>query len=1505
MAIKGMGHGGCVVVLSALVAGLAGTALVGPARAADRTWIGGNADWDGNAFNWTGFDEPDADDVAIFNTPNSVDMVIDNTIMGLTMSGGIDLFTVDQALDVNGNITLSDASTNLWVGTNNTAGVPFNALDAEDITINNGATFRLGGTQLDTIAVSGEAVLNINVGGTFLGNGTVRNADATGVQNIFNNNGTLRVSNVLTGFVIIGGTPDAQTLTFEAADADARFNLDGTLEGGVVDITRNQTLVIDVPLADTFNGTIDLSHNSTLQMTSAWSLGAGGLLRAENGFVPGQAVPIFIPAIPADNAFVNGSLLTMTGGTIEQVDGDGTLTFNAQLTTTGGTILNDGLMVFNNTTTIGAGTNFAMPTGTSSLEINATVNVDDADFNWDGSGNTLTNVVTINDFGNLDLDLASWDGNDSFEGQININGGELDVIVADGEWQVGGGADMNIGGSTTSFVNGSRVQFNGELNVNNTGTSLLDFNAASEFASGSRLDVANDGFASMDGAQTFFNGSNISVVGTGVLELDGDTTWFNGTFTGTGTIRQDGSATYAGQTTIGVDTYDWDGVGGDLTHTMNSGSSLTLNVDAIGTSAGDGFSDTLNMNSSTLTVNTPGNWELEGRINTFDTGFGTPTIAGSTMDVSSGGLLDVNASTDINGGSVWREGSQLLVDSTAVVNLGGGTTLDGGDIVDNIDRSIENSIVNNNSPLTVTGTSTVNVEEFDWDQSTTTVQPGGDFSMLSATIESAGAQQQYDNVFTLNSGDATINLSTTTEWVMDGTLNLNNTDGTVPDLFGDRIQIGNDSGTLDADVNAGGTGVSNIEAPVTFNSDADVFVAAGAELLVNNAGTIFTPFGGIGVNGEFTGTGTLRVIGAQFDEITTFNMVGGTVGLDGSIASNNPLIFQLTAGDTDLNAQLNINAAAVDDFGFTAAIGNSQSEINIANSGALIVNLDNPNDSWTVLSNGIVTYNGDAVQGTIIGGSDLNFDGTLNVNGDGTLFARVDFGSTAVVNINDAPERLRLDGGTINDPNTIAGGIISGPGNLVAIAENALSGFGTISSNIDFEGNAEVIASGGVLDVNASILDVGTLRANGGTLNLDVNLLSSVTQNGISLNNGTLQGVGTVTLDVRNLRGNGTVNSAVVNNVSIRAQNGTLILDGPNLNLDGTGSEDGLIIAETGNLEIRDSNNDIPGESFNGVATVNANRTLFVNGTVLDFGTDGALNLNAGTYRTNVSNTFNGDLVVNGNSEIQTDGGSFIVFGAPMTAVLNNDLQIDGDLRITNGASVSGVGSLTVLNGSRTQLGNGSTVSTLVNNSGNLTIAGAAVGTATVQDYDQSATGVFELDVNGTNLNQFDRLAVSGTVFLEGEVDVDFGFTPTVGDMFPFMTFLARVGMFDSLDVAGLGAGQDAIVTYTGTAAILEIINALILEGDYNGDGFVGQGDLDLVLLNFGATMLPPGFVEGAIPGGGPFDGLIGQNELDGVLLNFGNGTPPVVAVPEPTTAAALAVLAGLLGRRRRPAHGG
>ncbi len=91
--------------------------------------------------------------------------------------------------------------------------------------------------------------------------------------------------------------------------------------------------------------------------------------------------------------------------------------------------------------------------------------------------------------------------------------------------------------------------------------------------------------------------------------------------------------------------------------------------------------------------------------------------------------------------------------------------------------------------------------------------------------------------------------------------------------------------------------------------------------------------------------------------------------------------------------------------------------------------------------------------------------------------------------------------------------------------------------------------------------------------------------------------------------------------------------------------------------------------------------------------------------------------------------------------------------------------------------------------------------------------------------------------------------------------------------------------------------------GDYNGSGQVEQGDLDLVLQNWGVDT----DVEG-VPGGwvnGLPEGQVEQSELDKVLQNWGNTAAPDFSgfhganVPEPVGLVAL-LSGGMLARRRR-----
>jgi len=90
------------------------------------------------------------------------------------------------------------------------------------------------------------------------------------------------------------------------------------------------------------------------------------------------------------------------------------------------------------------------------------------------------------------------------------------------------------------------------------------------------------------------------------------------------------------------------------------------------------------------------------------------------------------------------------------------------------------------------------------------------------------------------------------------------------------------------------------------------------------------------------------------------------------------------------------------------------------------------------------------------------------------------------------------------------------------------------------------------------------------------------------------------------------------------------------------------------------------------------------------------------------------------------------------------------------------------------------------------------------------------------------------------------------------------------------------------------------IPGDYDGDDFVGQGDIDLVLLNWGADVSasPPAGWTTNLP-----TGSVDQDELDSVLLNWGNAAPVgASAVPEPASWSIVLLILGAAAAWRRRA---
>ncbi len=764
---------------------------------------------------------------------------------------------------------------------------------------------------------------------------------------------------------------------------------------------------------------------------------------------------------------------------------------------------------------------------------------------------------------------------------------------------------------------------------------------------------------------------------------------------------------------------------------------------------------------------------------------------------------------------------------------------------------------------------------------------------------------------------------------LDGLLRINNTDnieltGTFTDNATSVIRIDSTVSVTDL----------LIEGPVTLTGGGTIKMAGSGARILDETGDVLGHLinndhliqgrGGIGVNRtQITNHGTIQadvsgqvlVLDPDLRGLLNDSLMeatnGATLQLNagvytntlGTIRAQTGSIVELTSGPTITNGTLQTVGTGV------IQTGNATNVVlnDVTLDGLLrINNTDNIELTGTFTDNATSVIRIDST----VSVTDLLIEGPVTLTGGGT----VEMVSTGARILD---ETGAADGHLTNNDH-----LIHGQGNIGG-NRTQITNHGTIRADViattlvvdpDTDGlvNTNLIEStnGASLQLNA-----GGYTNTGGTIKAGNDSFVRFV-GGPSITGGTLQSIGTgrfetgdaavtkldgVTIDglvvidnTDNLELIGSINNTPgsVIRIDSTVSPTDLLIDGT-VTLNGGGAIEMLgasprILDESGAILGHLINTD---NFMHGRGNIGGNRTQVSNGgtiaadiaaTTLTIDVDARGLVNLGTLRAENTATLH---IIDG---FANDGD--------IVAAVDSTVRIDGTL--TNNASgvISGNGHI--------KMGNTGVVDIL--NDGEIT-PGASPGglSMDVGTLTMGATATLTTEIGGlTAGTDYDRLTVFGDVVLGGTLDASIfgGFTPSIGDSFEILLASGSVtGTFDTVNLPA-GPGEGFNLVYGSNFVRLTVLR---IQGDLNGDGFVGIEDLNIVLSNWNATVTA-GNVSMGDPSG---DGFVGIEDLNNVLGNWNGGTgfpasptPPVVgaAVPEPTTAGLLMLGVGLITNRRR-----
>ncbi len=878
---------------------------------------------------------------------NSTDIINSGNIT-LTGNNTLGTITGTGSLTNSGNLTL-----------NNNADISNISQTTGSITTSGNATISNSNISNGSINVNGNGNLNFN-GGT-LGENTQVTVDN---GSSFTNSGNVTLNNNDT----LNGSFKQSTGSLNLAGATTNGNL--SLDGGVVNVTGNQTLIS----GDTIDSDVDLTVGATLTND-------GGTINLNNG----------------DE--INGTV-SQQGGNLSLAG----VTTNGKLNSTGGKLNITGNQTIVNGDTIGSGVDLTVD---ATLTNNGgTISLDNKDSIANGGSISQTSgVINADNFSTTESGgglQASGGSLQASGGSLNISSGGLTLNNANDN--IADGATVNMNGNLTinngsvtlssadTLTTGTIKQTSGNLNLNNITTEKTNINAT-----GGNLNLTN----------VILNNSNDSISSTVDATIGGNLTIDNGSITlntgdslGNGTISQNGGSLTISEISTGSATLN--STSGNLTlngatlegnDTIASAVSTTIDVNGVNIQ-GTGAAGVTLTNQD----------RINGQIN--QTG-GVLNLNNATMD---GHLYSESGNLNIENSQTLLQGD--FIDTNTIVTLDGNLNVNGADVtINNYDTLTSGSMNLTNGNLNLNNITTENVN---------INAEGGTLQLSGVTLDNQNDNIEFGSNVTFN-GDVNITKGNveidSADTLTTGTITLNQADDATATLGVDGLK----TNAVNLDLQKGTLNIINnglelnntsdvIKKEIITNVDGNLTINEGKVLLNEddswNSGIVSVSSNGKLQFEKFEATSnsdtTLKMDGAgSITELISSTVTFGNAEniSDGTIAIDYDSGILIQSGSYNLSEMKTSGSISTINGGYENHAANTMTILNNTTP-SVISNNDIAGDGLAAFGIDLYARNADKIQNSdVFSGTNLTLS---NANEAGEIYV-ADYVLNGNLHRGDAP----------------------------------------------------------------------------------------------------------------------------------------------------------------------------------------------------------------------------------------------------------------------------------------------------------------------------------------------------------------------------------------------------------------------------------------------------------------------------------------------------------------------